>query len=130
MRLDFVSRAVHDVHAAAVGLPSRDTRWEMLVGVGDAPVVLFLELVLDGVGRGIAALPECFNELVAFFVVGELLESRALFVGDDPAHVLVEPLLVGARNFLLEPLLVGLALFVARAAASADQPGRPDLSQA
>jgi hypothetical protein len=35
---------------AAVGLPTRDTGGEVLVGVRDAPVVLFLELVLFGVG--------------------------------------------------------------------------------
>ena len=46
MRLDFVRRAEHDVDAAAVGLPARNAGGEMLVGVGDAPVVLFLEFVL------------------------------------------------------------------------------------
>ena len=46
---DFVRRAVGNVDAAAVGLPAGDTGSEVLVGVGDAAVVLFLEFVLDGV---------------------------------------------------------------------------------
>jgi hypothetical protein len=63
----------------------------MLVGVGDAPVVLFLELVLDGIRRGIAAQPELLDELLALFVGLQALESGALLVGDDVGDVLVQP---------------------------------------
>jgi len=56
--------------------------------------VFFLEFVFDGVRSGIAALPEGFDELVAFFVVGEKFEGLLLFVGDDPADVFVKPLLI------------------------------------
>ena len=68
MRLDLVRRSVRDVDAAAVGLPAGNAGGVMLVGVGDAAVVLFLELVLDGVRRGIAAQPELLDELLALFV--------------------------------------------------------------
>ena len=58
MGLNLVRLAEHDVNAAAVGLPSRDARGKMLVGIRDAPIVLFFEFVFLGVGRRIAALPE------------------------------------------------------------------------
>src|SRR5246127_3275347 len=111
MRLDFVGLAENDVDAAAVRLPAWDTGGEVLVGVSDALVVLFLIFVLFGVGRRIAALPEGFDEVVALFVVGELLEGGALFVGDDVGDVLVEPLLVGLRQLVLQGLRILLALF-------------------
>ena len=82
----------------------------MFVGVRDAAVMLFLVLVLDGVGRGIATEPELFDELISLFVVGELLKRRKLFRRDDPAHVFVQPLLVGRAQFLLECLGVGFLL--------------------
>jgi hypothetical protein len=84
----------------------------MLVGVGDALVVLFLIFVLFGIGRGIAALPEGFNEIVALFVVGELLEGGSLFVGDDVSDVFVQPLLVGLAQFLLEGARILFALLL------------------
>ena len=99
MRFDFVRRPVHDVDAAAVGLPAGDARSVMLVGVRDAPVVLFLELVFFGVGRGIAAQPELLDELLALFVGAQALERCPLLVGDDVGDVFVQPLLI--RRFQL-----------------------------
>ena len=64
----------------------------MLVGIRDAAVVLFFIFVLGCIRAGIAAEPELFYELVALFVVGELLEGGSLFVGDDPANILIHPL--------------------------------------
>jgi len=46
--------------------------------------VLLAELVFFGVGRRIAAQPELFDELLAFFVGGESLEGVALLITDDP----------------------------------------------
>ena len=108
MVFDFVRRAVRDVDAAAVGLPARDARGVVLVGVGDAAVVLFLELVLDGIGRGVAAQPELLDELLALFVGLQPLEGRALFIGDDVGDVLVQPLAVGSLQLLAE---LGLRFF-------------------
>ena len=105
MGLNFIGLAEDDVDAAAIGLPSGNAGGEMLVGIGNALVVLFFIFVLFGVGRGIAALPEGFNEVVALLVVGELLEGGALFVGDDVGDVLGQPLLVGLAQFLLEGAL-------------------------
>src|SRR5580704_13840426 len=124
MRLDFVRRPVHDVHASAVRLPSRNTRREMFVGIRDAAIVFFLKLVFDGVGRGIAALPEGLDKLVAFLIVRQLLECGTLLVRDDPAYVFVQPLFVRARHFLLEALFVGfLFLIVQRALERVDLTG-------
>jgi hypothetical protein len=69
MGVNLIRRSKHDVHAAAIRLPTRHAGGKMLVGISDAAIVLFLELVFFGVGCGIAALPEGLNELVAFFVV-------------------------------------------------------------
>ena len=82
----------------------------MLVGVGDALIVLFFVFVLFGVGSRIAALPEGLDELVALFVVAELFESRSLLVGNDPDDVFIQPLLIllsklGLQRFLLLFLL-------------------------
>src|SRR5437899_8067415 len=111
MRFDFVGLAKDDVDAAEVGLPSRDTRGEVLVGVGDALIMLFLILVLFCVGRGIATLPEGLDEVVALFVVGELLESGPFFVGDYVGDVFIQPLFVSLRQFVLQGLRILLALF-------------------
>ncbi len=100
--LDFVGRAVGDVDAAAVGLPAGNTRSVMLVGVGDAAVVLFFELVLDGIRGGIAAQPELLDELLALFVGLQPFEGGALFIGDDVGHVFVQPLAIGGLELLAE----------------------------
>ena len=110
MGIDLVGRPEHDINASAISHPSGLTGGEMFVGVRDAAVMLFLVLVLDGVGRGIATEPELFDELISLFVVGELLKRRKLFRRDDPAHVFVQPLLVGRAQFLLECLGVGFLL--------------------
>ncbi len=64
--------------------------------------MLFLELVFDGVGRGIAAQPELLDELLALFVGVQLLEGLALFIRDDVDDVFVEPLLPGGFQLFLE----------------------------
>ena len=55
---------------------------------------------------------EPLDELVALLVVGELLEGVALFIGDDPAHVLVEPLLIDLAQLGLKGFVVPLLLFI------------------
>src|ERR1700724_3306650 len=99
MRIILIGRAVHDVNPAAVGLPARDSRSVMFVGVGDAAGVFFLVLVLFGIRSGVAALPESFDKVVALFVVRELLEGRSFLVSNDPDDVFVEPLLVDLAQF-------------------------------
>src|SRR5262249_3756344 len=105
MRVSGIRWTIHDVHASTIGLPPRNAGCEVLIRVSDSPVVLFLVLVFRGVGGGIATEPELFDELVFFLVVGELLEGRSFFVGDDPADVLIHPLVI---DFLL--LLQGFSL--------------------
>src|SRR5205823_4153578 len=93
MRVNAVRRAKDDVDPAAVGSPSRNAGGEVLVGVGDAAIVLVLKFVFDGIRSGIAPEPELFNELVALFIVCKLLECLQLFAGDDPLDVILKPLL-------------------------------------
>ena len=116
MGFDFVRRPVHDVDASTVGAPSRPASREVLVGVGNAPVMLFLELVLFGVRSGIAPLPELLDKCIALFVIRQRFEGGQLFRRDDPTHVFVEPLLVRGTQFDLELLGVGLLLLRAQVA--------------
>src|SRR5262249_36765374 len=96
---------------AAVGLPSGDATREMLVGVGDAAVVLFLEVVGERFRIGVATQPELLDELFALLIVGGGLEDLALFVVNDVAALLRRPPFVGAGELLLERLfLLGLVL--------------------
>ncbi len=112
MRVDFVRRAVHDVNTPAVGFPARNSRSEMLIGISDAAVVFLFVFVLFRVRRGVAALPEGFNKVVAFFVVRELLKGGSFLVGNDPNYVLVQPLLVDPAEFDLERFPLLLLLFI------------------
>jgi len=70
MGVNLIRRPVDDVDAAAVSFPAGDALVgrEVLVGVSDAPVVLFLEGIFRRIRIGIAALPELLDELLALFV--------------------------------------------------------------
>jgi hypothetical protein len=58
--------------------------------------VLLFVFVLGGARCWIAAQPERFYEAVAFFILRQPNEGRALLWGDDPADVLIQPPLVFA----------------------------------
>src|SRR5689334_6143396 len=94
MRIDFIRRAVSDVDAAAIRFPSGNARSVALVGIRDASVVLFLELVFYGVRSRVAAQPELFDELLALLVGVQPVEGRSFLIGDDVNDVFVQPLLV------------------------------------
>src|SRR5215467_10617238 len=65
----------------------------MLIGIGNAAVVFFFELV--GPPRsGITALPELPDERVAFFVRGQGQEGTALGLINKVDNVLIQPLSV------------------------------------
>src|ERR1700674_1037000 len=85
---------------------------EMLIGVRDAAVVLFFEVVVRKIGITAAAEPKLFNELLTLFVRVQLQESLALFRRDDIDSVLVEPLLVGSVQLLERLLHLSLLFFV------------------
>jgi hypothetical protein len=51
-------------------------------------VLLFI-FVFRGVRSWDSALPERFDELVTLLVARKLVEGLVLFVGDDPADILV-----------------------------------------
>jgi hypothetical protein len=59
----------------------------MLVGISDAPVVLFAELVLRRIRTGIAPLPELLDESVSFLVVAQALERLQFLVGNNPVDI-------------------------------------------
>src|SRR5712692_5068905 len=111
MRFNFIRRAIHDVDLAAISLPAGNAGGEMLVGVRDATVVLVFKFVFCSIRGWIAALPESFDELLALFLVRELFESCALFVRDNPAHILVQPFLVLLTQLNLKRLGILLFLF-------------------
>ena len=94
MAFSLVRLAVHDVDTAAVGLPAGDTRRVVLVGVSDALVVFLAKFVFVGVRIRIAPPPEFFDKPFALVVSFQLLESFALFVGDDVRDVFFQPILV------------------------------------
>ena len=103
---DLIGLSPDDVDPSAIGAPSGNTRSEPLVGVRDAAIVLFLELVLDRVRSGVAALPERLDELLALLVRLQLQESGALFIADDVGDFFLQPLLVGGIELFLELLQV------------------------
>jgi hypothetical protein len=92
--LDLIGRPIGDVDAAAVCLPAGNSRSVALVGVGDTPVVLFFEFVLDRVRRGIAAEPELLDKLLPLVIGGETPPRLALLIRDNLRHILVDPLLI------------------------------------
>src|SRR5271166_2924828 len=72
----------------------------MLVRIGDPAIMLFLEGILRGFGVRISATPEILDELLALFIVSELKECIAFFLGDDVGGVFIEPLTIGTAEFL------------------------------
>src|SRR5947209_6879428 len=102
----FIRWAVHNIHAPAVGLPSRSAGCIMLVRICDTAVMFLFEVVLRGARNRIASLPELFDKLLPFFIAGQFLERRTLFIGDDISDVLIHPFHIrrgprGSRTLLL-----------------------------
>ncbi len=111
VRLDFIGRTPEDIDVAAIGAPAGGAGSEMLVGVGDAAVVLFLGRVFGRIGFGIADVPEMLDELVALFVGGETKEGGFFFGRDDVGDVFVEPRIEGIAEFAVELLFALFAIF-------------------
>src|SRR5579872_1695861 len=83
----------------------------MLVGVGDATIILFPEFVLRTAGMGIAAFPKIRNKRIALLVRGELLERLPLSIRDDVGNFLDQPFnirreLADVGNCLVKSCLV------------------------
>src|SRR5690348_13274232 len=112
MALERVRLAVHDVDAAAICPPSRDTRGEMLVGISDAAVVLLLNRIIDRVWVRTAPLPKLLDEVFTLLVCLQLQKSSALRIGNDVDDVFVEPLFVRGRQFLQNLLLIDFFLSI------------------
>ena len=107
MRLDFVGLSVKDIDASAIRFPTRLSRGETLVRVGNTAVMLFLELVLDRIRRRITPEPELLDELLTLFIRFQSLESSFLLVGDDVRDIFIQPLpQCAVSNLLLTGFLV------------------------
>src|SRR5450631_3810999 len=83
----------------------------MLVCISNPPVVLFLVFILRRIGIGVSPLPELLDEVISLFIVGKALEGLQLLVGDDPAHLFVDPPFVGSLQLVSKFLLL-LELFL------------------
>src|SRR6185437_10641154 len=114
MRIDLIRRAVLDINHSAVGFPAGNTGSIMVVRVSDTAVDFLFVLVFFRVGCRIAALPEVLNELFAFFVGLQMLESLALLIGDDVGNVFVQPFLPWALKLLPELLLSPLLFLLGK----------------
>src|SRR5579864_573918 len=101
-----------DVNPATIGFRSRHSRAEMFVCISTAAIVLFLELVLFGIGSGIAAAPEGFNKAVALGTVAEFPEGRLFFRGNDVFHVFFKPAFMVRFNLAPVLLLVRAAHWI------------------
>src|SRR5579859_5782722 len=94
VELDFIRRAVVDVHVSAVALPSGIARGKVCVGKINAPEEFFFEGVRPAAGTGVPPLPELLDEPVALLVGGELFKSPALPGLDEVADRAVQPALI------------------------------------
>ena len=102
MAVFLVGLSVHDVDAAAIGLPAGNAGSEMLVRIGDSFVVLLAIFIFVGVGIGIATAPEVFDEAFAFLVRLQFLKRFSFVIGNDVSDVLFEPILIGLFQFRLD----------------------------
>src|ERR1700722_17389266 len=100
----------------AICSPARLAGGEVLVRIRDAGIMLFAVFVLWGVRIWVAAEPELLDELVAFLIVAQALERLHLLVSDDPAHVLIDPLLVLPLQLVLQRFVLGNPLLVTQRA--------------
>src|SRR5215470_13207021 len=112
MSINFVRRPPNDVDMAAIGFPAWNAGCEMLVCVGDAAIMFFLEFVDGGIGIGIAALKNHLDKLFALFICTEPVKSRAFFWGDDVDQVFIDDVrqtvaefVSGFLDLLLRPFL-------------------------
>ena len=112
MRLNRIRWAEGNVHVAAIRLPSRLARGIMVIRILNAPIMLFAEFIVGGVGIGIAPQPELLDERFALLVIAQVLEGLPLFVRDDVGHILIQPGFVGGFEFLPNFLLRLEFLFV------------------
>ena len=78
VRLNLIGRTVHDIDVSSIRVPTRRARGgaEMLIGISNTAIMLGFEFVSGRPGRGIAAFPELFDEVVSLFVGGGLVSVR------------------------------------------------------
>src|SRR5215831_15224872 len=116
MGFDRIRSPERNVDVSAVCLPSWFAGRIVVIGVLDAPVMLFAELIVRGVGVGVPAEPELLNKSFALFVVAEALKGLAFLVRNNVGDVLIEPGFISAFQFLPE-LFLGLELCIVGARA-------------
>ena len=87
----------------------------MLIGIGNAGVVLLAELIVRGLRVRVATKPEVLDELLTLLVVLQAFERLHFLVRDDPDDVLVQPFLPWAVTLqLTAQIFLLLNLFAIR----------------
>src|ERR1700694_1382289 len=99
MSLSLVGLTIHDPNAAAIRLPARNAGSKVLVGIGNAFVILLFEFVLISVGIRIATTPELFNEALSFLVSLNFFECLSLIICNDVNNVFLQPVFVSFFEF-------------------------------
>ena len=116
MRIDAVGLAEGDVDVSTVGKPAGLAGREVLIRIGDPGIVLIAEFIFRAVRVGVAPLPEHLDKLLTLLLVGEVFERPGLFVRDDPAHILVQPLLILRAQLVLDGFTTLELFFIAQPA--------------
>src|SRR6516225_1012483 len=91
MRFNFVRRSPQNVYVTAIRLPAGHAGSEMLVGISEPSIVLFLVGIIRRFGFRIAPTPENFNESLPLFIGGELEKSSALVLGNNVRYFIAQP---------------------------------------
>src|ERR1700733_2133628 len=73
---------------------------EVLIGIGESAVVLFLIFIDVGAGIGVAGIPECLDEGVSFCVALQCKKLFTLLRLNDVWDVFFDPLTVVWRQVL------------------------------
>src|SRR5262245_40081981 len=94
MGLDLVRFSPGNVDATTISLPTGNAGGKVLVGVGDAFVILIAVFVFLGVRIRIAAAPEILNEILPLLIRGQGIKSLFLIFGDDVSDVRIDPFLI------------------------------------
>ena len=84
----------------------------MLVRIGDAPIMLFLKIVIRQIRIAAAPQPELLDKLFAFFVRRQLQKRRSLVWRNDVHHVFAQPHLVRGIEFFQRLLDLLFLIFI------------------
>jgi hypothetical protein len=98
--IDTPGFAKNDINPSPIGFPARlgDSSPEMMIGIIDATIMLFLEFIFWRSRRWISVFPECFYENISFSICLKLEKNLFLQRGDNIAYLLFQPFFKSGRN--------------------------------